>query len=154
MTAFRVEVRGKDQLLARLNAIKPNPELMRLFALEAIAEQKRLVPRKTGNLGRSIGLGSITANTAETVAGANYAAYVEFGTKGHDIVPRRAKALRFAVGGNRRLSGTPRRGAPVIFAKRVRHPGTRAQPFMVPGAQHALEEVGAKAVVDAWDGAA
>jgi hypothetical protein len=142
------------QLLSRLEAIKPSPQLMKSLAIVAIAEQKRLVPRKTGNLGRSIGIGRVTATLAETVATANYAAAVELGTKAHVIVPRRRKALRFAPGGSGTLSGRPRSGGPVVFARKVDHPGTRAQPFMVPGAQKAIEQFGAEAIVKRWDGAA
>jgi hypothetical protein len=40
------------------------------------------------------------------------------GTRPHLIRPRRARALRFTVGGD------------VVFAKLVRHPGTRANNFM------------------------
>jgi hypothetical protein len=40
------------------------------------------------------------------------------GTRPHLIRPRRARALRFTVGGD------------VVFAKLVRHPGTRANDFM------------------------
>jgi hypothetical protein len=29
----------------------------------------------------------------------------------------------------------------ITFAKRVHHPGTRAQPFMLPGAERAVETV-------------
>lgn len=148
-------IKGMAQLRARLEAIKPNSQLMRSLAVAAIAEQKRLVPRKTGNLGRSIHVGRVTATTAETVASAGYAAAVEFGTKPHPIVPRRKKALRFAPGGSgRRLSGAPRSGSGVVFAKRVKHPGTRAQPYMRPGAEKAIESFGAEAIVKRWNGAA
>ncbi len=146
-------IKGIPQLKARLDAITPNPDLMRKLALQAVAEQKRLVPRKTGNLGRSIGIGRVTPTSAETVAGASYAAAVEFGTRPHIIVPRNRKALRFAAG-SRRLSGSPRSGGAVVFAKRVRHPGTRKQPFMVPGAQKALKDLGVDAIVKAWNDAA
>jgi hypothetical protein len=149
-----VIIKGLTQLRARFEAIKPHSQMMRDLALTAVAEQKRLVPRKTGNLGRSIGIGSVTSTLAETVATANYAAFVELGTRAHDIVPRTKKVLRFAVGGNRTLAGRPRSGASVVFAKRVRHPGTRAQPFMVPGAKRAIESVGAEAIVKRWNGAA
>ncbi|WP_228980121.1 hypothetical protein [Streptomyces sp. DH12] len=44
--------------------------------------------------------------------------YVLDGTRPHLIRPRRAKALRFEVGGR------------VTYAKIVRHPGTRANPFL------------------------
>jgi hypothetical protein len=148
-------IKGIPQLKARLEAIKPNPDLMRQLALTAVAEQKRLVPRRTGNLARSIGIGSVTSTVAETVATANYAAYVELGTRAHDIVPRTKKALRFAVGANATLAGRPRKGASVVFAKRVNHPGTKPKPFMVPGAKRAVEEVGFREViVHEWNSAA
>ena len=148
-----VRVTGVPGLRARLEGIKPSAALMRNLALRAVAEQKILVPRKTGNLGRSIGIGSVTATSAETIAAAGYAAHVELGTRPHLIVPKARKALRFAVGGNARLSGSPRKGAPVIFAKRVRHPGTRAKPYMLPGAQRAVAAI-RDIIVSLWNGAA
>lgn len=150
-----VTVKGIPQLRSRFEAIKPNPGMMRKLGLLAVAEQKKLAPRRTGNLARSIGLASVTATVAETVATANYAAFVELGTKPHTIVPKNAKALRFAVGGNATLSGRPRTGGQVIFAKRVRHPGSKAKPFMVPGAKNAAEKVGfSDVVIKAWNDAA
>lgn len=146
---------GVPQLHARLDALKPSPTMMRALGLAAVAEQKKLVPRRTGNLGRSIGLATVTDTTADTVAGANYAAAVESGTRPHVIVPRRRKALRFAASpGGARLSGTPRSGSDVIFAKRVRHPGTRPQPFMLPGALAAVRRFGADIIVGLWNKAA
>ena len=105
--------------------------------------QKRGAPVRTGNLRRTIHLASASATSAVTVASANYAAAVELGTRPHVIRPRRRKALRF-------------KGATgIVFAKRVNHPGTRPQPFMVPGAVKAVEETaGARAIVKAWNGAA
>ncbi|MEU4584873.1 hypothetical protein AB0F92_22700 [Kitasatospora aureofaciens] len=50
--------------------------------------------------------------------------YVVEGTRPHIIRPRRAKALRFEIGGR------------TVFAKVVHHPGTRANPFL----QRALRE--------------
>jgi hypothetical protein len=147
-------IKGLRELRARMQAIKPNPALMRTLAVAAVAEQKRLVPRKTGNLGRSIGIGRVTATSAETIATANYAAAVELGTRPHVIVPRRRKVLRFAPAGSGTLSGRPRKGGGVVFARRVQHPGTRPQPFMVPGAQEAIDRLGAKAIVKSWNDAA
>jgi len=129
-----VTVRGIPELRTRLSRLTPNRDLMR-------------------NLGRSIGLGSVTPTVVNTVASASYAVFVEFGTRAHDIVPRVKKALRFAIGGNARLSGTPRTGGPVQFAKRVRHPGSKPRPFMVPGAQKAVGGLGLKdTIVRLWNG--
>lgn len=147
-------LKGLTSLLTRFEAIKPNSQMMRTLALEAVAAQKRRAPYKTRNLSRSIGVGKVTATSAETVAKAPYAAAVELGTKPHDIKPRRRKALRFAASAEgARLSGTPRTGADVVFAKRVRHPGTQAQPFMVPGAQEAVDKLGPEMMIKRWNDA-
>ena len=54
-----------------------------------------------------------------TDAGVNYGVFVHFGTQPHDIRPKRRKALRW-VG----------HGDVFRFAKSVRHPGYRGDPFM------------------------
>ena len=72
------------------------------------------------------------------IASANYAAYTEYGTRPHEIVPRAKKALRFAPKGMGRLTGSPRKGGPVVFAKRVRHPGTRGMHWAQRGAEAAI----------------
>jgi hypothetical protein len=112
-------IKGLPQLRSRFEAIKPNPTLMRNLALTAVAEQKRLVPRKTGNLGRSIGIGRVSATYAETKATANYAAFVEQGTRPHTIVPRTRKALRWPATGSATLAGGVKSGGSAIFAKRA-----------------------------------
>lgn len=56
---------------------------------------------------------------ARTSTGAFYGEFVRKGTAPHVIVPRRAKALRFVIGGN------------VVFARRVNHPGSAANPYHV-----------------------
>jgi hypothetical protein len=61
--------------------------------------------------------------------------YVEEGTRAHDITPKRAKRLRFATGGSPKTapnvigSTGGRRGSAVVFARRVRHPGSKARNF-------------------------
>lgn len=57
-----------------------------------------------------------------------YAEMVHDGTRPHIIRPRRKRALRFRVGGR------------VVYAKFVRHPGTRARPFL----DRALREVSSR----------
>lgn len=91
------------------------------------AEARARAPRgPTSHLAGSIqGIeptGSFLAGTLSggAVAIAAYAEYVESGTDPHEIRPRYRSALRWpALGGFR-------------FARRVHHPGTRAQPFMEP----------------------
>jgi hypothetical protein len=52
--------------------------------------------------------------------------YVIYGTRPHIIRPRRARALRFEVGGQ------------VVYAAYVRHPGTRANDFLGRALHEAL----------------
>lgn len=156
-------VMGADDLVRRFEALrtgKANRLVLGQFGLLAVQRAMALVPRRTGNLARTIRVESIDerAQTVRIVAGGTarvgYAADVELGTRPHDIVPVRRKAL--AWGGERRLSGSLRSGsAPTMFARRVRHPGTQARPFLRLGAQQALSEVGlADAVIRVWNEAA
>lgn len=159
------DIQGLPQLQARLRAISPaqgGGKLMQRLGLRTVREAKLMVPRKTGNLGRSIRLTRYTTTEALVTAGANYAAYVELGTKPHEITPRAKKALRWAAtAAGRRLTGSPRVAAQrgqlggVVFAKRVHHPGTKAQPYLFPGAVKAIEKSGlATEIIKSWNGAA
>ena len=145
-------VEGTDQLLDRLDAMKRTDGLLREMQLRTVREAKLLVPRKTGHLGRSILPGRITRDSATVEARTPYAAAVEFGTKPHIIRPRKAKVL--AWGGTRRLSGALRKGSsPTHFARFVNHPGTKAQPYLLPGARKAVGDL-KDAIVKLWNRAA
>ena len=80
-------------------------------------------PVQTGKLRASIGR-EVVANKLQAIAtiktGKNipYAKFVEYGTKAHDIVPTKAKALNFMMGGKQ------------VFFKKVRHPGTKAMLYV------------------------
>ena len=93
-------IQGSDKLIARLRAVADTEHMMREVALESVASAKNLVPRKTGNLARTIRVQRVTKDYLEIAAGGRrdvgYAAAVEFGSKAHTIVPRKAKALSFA----------------------------------------------------------
>jgi len=149
-------IKGTDQLHNRLVALqKAGKPIMGLLAVAAVREQKLLVRVRTGNLRRTIHYENLGARSVDTVASAPYAADVEFGTRPHIIRPRNKKALRFAPGAGSTLSGRPRAGAAVVFAKVVRHPGTKPYPFMVPGAAKALATANIKGViVRAWNSGA
>ena len=146
---------GLSAVEKRMAAVSHPQGVMRMLGLAAVREAKLLVHRKTGNLGRSIRVQSVTDTHATVIAGARYAGFVEFGTRAHEITPRARKALRWAAtSAGRRLSGAPRVGASVVFAKRVHHPGTKPYPFLVPGAKRAVAGSGLKdVVVDAWNAA-
>lgn len=151
-------VSGGPQLMARLHAIgKSTEEIVREVGLGTVREAKLVVPRRTGNLGRTIRLGAVSSTSVEVRAGGQnnvgYAAAVEFGTKPHDIVPRRAKAL--AWGGARTLGGRVKAGsAPTHFAKRVHHPGTKAEPYLFPSFRKVLSAIGLDKMIERWNEAA
>lgn len=158
-----VTVSGADALRHRLAALasdKPDRIILGQFGQLAVQRARELVPKRTGNLARTIRVESVDlhAQRVTVVAGGTqrigYAAYVEFGTRPHEIVPVRRRAL--AWGGDRRLSGSLRSGSrPTHFARRVNHPGTRPQPFLERGSRLALSEVGlSDAIVRVWNEAA
>ena len=151
-----VELLGVTSLQRRLAALSGPTAFVtwhRLVGMAAVREQKLLVHRKTGNTGRSIHLASATATMAVTEAG-GAAQFLEHGTKPHTITPKAAQALRFAASpGGARLTGSPRVGAAVVFATIVHHPGTKPYPFMVPGAQAAVNATGTDSFVEEWNAA-
>lgn len=68
-------------------------------------------------------VGTVEGLTGELKASTAYAQWVESGTQPHVIEAKSGGLLRFVVAGR------------VIFARRVRHPGTAPRPFM----QHAAD---------------
>lgn len=80
-----------------------------------------LAPVNEGNLKNSGDL-RIKENglKADVFFTANYAQHVEFGTRPHKIKAKPGGVLHFKVNGRD------------VFAKEVNHPGTKAQPFLVP----------------------
>lgn len=85
----------------------------------AIRFQNELIiaaPVDTGRLRNSI---LVTSDGMTlTISIVDYAFYVEFGTPPHIIKPKDKQSLKFKVGGKE------------VFAKIVRHPGTRPNPFI------------------------
>jgi hypothetical protein len=150
MPVVIVGMASLDHRLTAVGTLGGQPEMGKL-AMSAVREEKLLVQRKTGFTARSISAVQVTSSGFSTEAhGA--APFLEFGTKPHIIRPKNAKALRWASAGNSRLSGAPRSGAPVMFAKVVHHPGTRPYPFMIPGIETALRGLG-NLVVQLWNAA-
>ena len=152
---MNVKTTGAQQLGLRLSALKGTPKaILQAWQLETTRLAKRKARKKTGNLQRSIGPGSLGSMSAKVGASASYAAIIEFGSKPHVIVPRYAKVL--AWGGARRLTGSLRSGSKATnFAMRVNHPGTKAYPFLYPAAAEAMvsEDVTGQ-IVGKWNEAA
>jgi len=81
---------------------------------------------KRGTLRRSI-FTKVSALKGIIGVGEKYGPYVEYGTRPHTILPTRRKALAFKD-----------KGGKLIFARSVRHPGTREIPFMRPAAEDSI----------------
>lgn len=154
---YRIE--GIPELRRRLEHVSDPRLILRALQTETVLQAKHLVPRRTGNLGRSIRAGYISGNDAFVKAEAAYAAPVEFGSREHDIVPRKGKALRFpAKGVPVTLSGRVRSGAArslgknaYVFRTKVHIPRQRPRPYLVPGAKAAVADSGRDIVVNLWN---
>ena len=114
----KVRVEGLEKVLRALSGERWLAILDRFLARlanETLYLFQKTAPKKTGRLVASAYVVSPRAGVQVMRVDAPYAAVVEFGSRPHPIFPRHAQALRFEVGGR------------VVFARYVRHPGTRAQ---------------------------
>lgn len=140
------KVQNRAKLVKRLAKIQGAPreaihDALKQGAEEVTAMQKRLAPRKSGDLRNSIGYTfgtyrpensnvrgmtialdggdpDLTVTIHAGDAKAFYAAFVEFGTSAHEIKPKRPGGLLNVYG--RLLTS-------------VSHPGATPQPFFFPG---------------------
>ncbi|MEM0445561.1 MAG: HK97 gp10 family phage protein [Nitrososphaerota archaeon] len=129
-----VKLQGLEELRALLGRLSDGlgqgvgsaaQEIARLFMDEARAK----APVRTGALRESIRMRREEGGKAVVEALAPYAGYVEYGSGPHVIEPGRAAVLRFEAGGE------------TVYARRVRHPGSRPSPYWRP----AFEEAGREA---------
>lgn len=102
---------------------------LRETALQVERDAKLKAPVDTGNLRASL---QAQRRPPGWAVGTNvrYAPAVEFGTGPHVITPNEAEALRFPG-----PDGDP------VFARRVEHPGTPAQPFLRPALDGAEDDL-------------
>lgn len=153
-----VTVKGTRQLQARLRAIGETRPMLRSLQIATVSEAQARVPRKTGHLQRSIVPGSLSDTSATVEARTPYAAAVELGSRPHVIRPKRRRVLAWPENAaDRTLAGRPRKNMKgrMVFAGKVNHPGTKAQPYLVPGAKAAVENGGFRdIVVERWNDAA
>jgi len=89
---------------------------------------RKRAPRRSGKLAQSVG-STVEGDRALVGVGVDYAPFLEWGTRPHEIRPRRARALRFYAGGR------------LVFARRVLHPGIRPRLFVLSAAEALREEL-------------
>ncbi len=108
------------------------------FAIELTETMANKAPADTGELRASIRNGWDVKRRGSVfiveMSMAPHAPFVEFGTRPHEILPKKSGGvLRFESGKKARLErrGKSREGK-IVYTKRVMHPGTTAQPFIRP----------------------
>ena len=89
-------------------------------------EAKKAAPVDSGYYRNNIGFDGKNS----VIANADYSAALEYGTKPHVIEPKTAKALHFKSDGED------------VFAKRVKHPGTKPLAIMRNAALKVQKQVG------------
>ena len=123
---FNVNVKTKfksENVLDKLHKILE--KIMYLMEAESV----RLCPVNTGRLRNSIHVDKINEDKWIMADGVFYGVYVEYGTSPHLITPVRKKALKFKVSNK------------VVYTKKVRHPGTNAQPFFRPALSYGKQKL-------------
>ena len=88
-------------------------------------------PVKTGALRASVKASQTAPLGWKIASPLTYAPAVEAGSKAHVIRPKNGRLLRFAVGGN------------VVYARQVRHPGTKGRRMFAQGADKLRAQLGA-----------
>lgn len=97
-----------------------------------LSEMERRVAVDSGNLRDSLGV-KVDGNRViigPDATKAPYGGYVERGTKPHVIEPKDKQALAFRYRGQ------------MVIVKKVRHPGTKAQPFVRPAFEAWVDSLG------------
>lgn len=81
-----------------------------------------------GTLRRSVACNKVDDFSVVIGTNIEYASFIEYGTRAHEIRPINGKALKWK-GPNGKY----------MFAKKVKHPGTKANPFLVPAFEDGIE---------------
>lgn len=154
MAELQIQIQGINELRMALRHYPKISEPILQRAIEATSAvfakhtlKNDPVPWRTGNL-----LQSFRFTTARLQARwfptAKYAPFVEYGTRPHMIFPRNAKVLAWQKGGGGKyVTGASGKRyyksskGIMVFAAHVRHPGTRAKPFMKKILQRSTPDV-------------
>lgn len=141
MLEFQVDTRALEEIRRRFDQapgiVRSELEAGTRDATDATRDAIRAeTPTRTGALRGSIvsrfsavGSASFRGEVAVLNPGARYGRFVNEGTRAHLIRPRYREALRFVSGGR------------TVFARSVRHPGTRPNPFWERGIARARPRV-------------
>jgi HK97 gp10 family phage protein len=125
---MRIKIKHKKNVVADIEAhtFKEQRNIKR--AIEKTAQRierdaKRNALVDTDRLRSSITHKKVNDYLWRVGTNVGYAPHVEFGTSPHTIKPRSKQALAFVSDGQK------------VVVKKVKHPGTKAQPFLLPAAE-------------------
>jgi hypothetical protein len=136
----RIELTGDEEVRAVFRSMVPRLQNVALAKLaQAVYEdvEKGVAPHEVPKPGRANPTRRLWQSLYKRKASndswevghdpkiADYARYVLYGTRPHEIRPKNRRSLRWAS------------GVGFIFAKFVKHPGTKADPYLVRSAQKA-----------------
>ena len=133
---IRIEVAGVDGVRKELARVQDAPKkAVREFAdrIYRLAEDGADKHTKTGALFRSTYIRALPGGGWEIGHDrqiAPHAVFVHWGTRPHVIKPKNRKALRWV----------PKGGTGYVFAKEVRHPGNKGDPWLIRAADQAVRE--------------
>lgn len=133
-TLLEGALRGSDERIQRART-----RFLDQASRVTIDEMRRLAPARTGRLRDSIQILERREEQVSVGPTVDYVKHVVRGTGPHEILPRRARALRFEMDGQ------------VVFAKRVQHPGTEPKRFVEDTAlqiSEVLPDLMARIVID------
>lgn len=106
------------------------------FAGLILAEMKIKVPVDTGNLRDHLRIKVLADRWEIGPEGVDYAMAVEHGSKPHTIRAKNGGTMAFQIGGR------------TVYAKSVRHPGNRAQPYIRPAYEKYVKELSKNIALD------
>jgi HK97 gp10 family phage protein len=134
MLNFDIKVKGLDEVVKNFDKVNSDfkTELGQVTKKAGIMVQalmKKEAPVAKSQLRRTIEYKykPISVSIYPTV---NYAKFVEYGTKPHVILPKRAKALRFKT-----------KGGKWVITRKVQHPGTKANAFVKRAYEKSIKPV-------------
>jgi hypothetical protein len=105
-------------------------QVMNAVAQGIESEIRDKAPKRSGAMAESI-KAEWTGPLTLKITGSAVAGYVEFGTKPHDIVPKTKPYLVFKT-----------KDGKWVKTKKVRHPGTKPNPFIQPVVHDVMKDLG------------
>lgn len=115
LTYVRIDANRLQRFLGASNG--PGARLLRRKA-ERVAALARVYAAGHGSISAGIIVGPVQDKSIKVISTNPHTIFVHNRMPKHVIRPRRAKALRFTVGGQ------------VVFARIVHHPGYKGDPFL------------------------